>query len=155
MLLGQGGINAGDDYTGEKLMEKKIDRRIEGRLRVRKREDRSFPFTLQFLPYSGPGGAWPEKKFPSEKSLFVFLKNPPLNLNLNDWIHIQGNTGRMGDFRIVSSHHFEIYYEGENHQNIDSIGFWNLMENDFYIPSLAIPIDWGKATDLLPDSFSL
>ena len=136
-------------------MEKTIDRRIEGRLRVRNREDRTFPFTLQFLPYSGSGGAWPEKKFPSEKSLFEFLKNPPLNLNLNDWIHIQGNTGRMGDFRIVSSHHFEIHYEGENHQNIDSIEFWNLMKKDFYIPSLVIRIDWGKASNLLPDSFSL
>lgn len=129
---------------------------VNGRLRVRKRDGRTFPFTLQFLPNSGPGGAWPEKNFSSEKSLLDFLKNPPFNLNLNDWIHIQDNTSRKGDFRISPSHHFEIYYEGgENHQNIDSIGFWSLMENNFYIPSLVIPIDWGKVNDLLPDSFSL
>ena len=129
---------------------------VKGRIRVRKREDRAFPFTLQFLPDSGPGGVWPEKRFSSEKSLFDFLKHPPLNLNLNNWIHIQGQQRRQADFRVSPFLQFEIYYEGgENHQNLDSNSFWNLMKNDFYIPALIIHIDWGKINGLLPDSFSL
>ena len=147
---------AADAEGVEELRERKGDQMIEGRLRVRNRDDRTFPFTLQFLPNAGPGGAWPEKRFSSEQSLFNFLKHSPLNLNLNEWINIQSKSGRRGNFRVSPSYTFEVYYEeGECLQELDSVNFWNLMGYDFFIVALTIPVKWGKENDLLPSSFSL
>lgn len=126
---------------------------LEGRLRVRRREDRTFHFSLQFLPAVSFGGAWPEAFFGSESSIFNFLKRPPLSLRIEDWIPFITINNR-GHFRVLSSNQFEVRLEEDsNHKNLDSSEFWDFIKNDFEIPTIWISVEWGIENELLPPNF--